>query len=118
MLSLQPRHFVLPPSAAEVPRGASTSPHLFNFLVSTYLNSCKLVSSYADDVHVSVSLVYYQTTTTSPVKHAEDVDNWAEERQLQISAQKFHITLLTSDTHQFHQHPKIRLRNTPLPLEL
>ena len=36
---------------------------------------------------------------------------------LKLSAPKSHVTLLTSDTHQFHLHPTVTSDNSPLPLE-
>ena len=62
--------------------------------------------------------------STSPQKaadaltvHAELVRDWTEQRGLQISSPKSHMTIFTSDTNQSHLHPIVTLVISPLPLE-
>ena len=93
---------------AGVPQGSVISPHLFNFFVSSYPETCELHSSYADDVHAAVSAVDVGQAAAALSRHASDVGAWAEERQLRVSPSKSHITLFTSDTHQSHLHPHVR----------
>ena len=50
-------------------------------------------------------------------KHAEDVEAWANERQLQISAQKSKVTLFTPETRQGRVYPLIPVGGDVLPLE-
>ena len=87
-----------------------------DILYYTYPNSCdcELVLSYVDDVLAGVSSVNYHTATTFLAELTEDVQVWARKRQLQISAQKSQIT---SDTHQYHHHPQVRLSDTTLPIK-
>jgi len=70
----------------------------------------------ADDVHASVSSAQYQTAVAALSQHAEDAITWDEERQLEISAPKFHVTLFSSDTHQYRNHPHVTMKDSPLPL--
>ena len=99
-----------------VPQGSSTSLTLFKFFIATYPGPCELVSAYADDVCAAGSSVNYPISQT---EHALVVANWAEGTQLQISTRKSHITLITSDTNQYHSHlSQVRLRDTSLSLGL
>ena len=59
--------------------------------------------------------VNYQTAATSLAVYAEDLAEWAEERQTHIFAHTSHVTLFTSDTHHYHHHHYVRLRETLLP---
>ena len=102
---------------AGVPQGSVISPHLFNFFISSYPETCELQSSYADDVHAAASARDVNEAAAALSRHASEVAAWAEERQLRISPSKSHITLFTSDTHQSHLHPQVLLGSTPLPLE-
>ena len=102
---------------AGVPQGSVISPHLFNFFISSYPETCELHSSYADDVHAAVSAVDVGQAAAALSRHASDVGAWAEERQLRISPSKSHITLFTSDTHQSYLDPHVTLNGSLLPLE-
>ena len=102
---------------AGVPQGSVISPLLFNFFVTTYPPNCQLHSTYADDMTAAESSVDPQTAADALTVHAEAVGGWAEERGLQISAPKSHVTLFTSHTHQSRFHPIVTLNNTILPLE-
>ena len=48
--------------------------------------------------------------------HAADVAVWAEERSLEISAQKSTVTLFKLQTQQAQFHPTVILNKSPLPL--
>ena len=102
---------------AGVTQGSFTSPVLFTLVITTYPNSCKLVSFFVDDVHAALPSLNYQTAFLSLAEHAEFVANWYEERQLHISVENSHITLFTPDIHQYLQITHIRLRDNPLPNE-
>jgi len=49
--------------------------------------------------------------------HVSNIEEWADERGLAISASKSTITLFTSLFAQSNTHPKVTLNNSLLPLE-
>ena len=117
MLPIQSCNVGLPCSAGWRPAGLLHITSPFQLLRVDVPNSCELHSAYADDVHAAVSSPNFEAAAATLTQHAPEVAGWAEERQLQISAPKFHVTLFTSDTHQFHRHPHVTLGGSLLPLE-
>jgi len=89
---------------------------LIKLFAYTYPTNAQLHTGYADDVHAAESSAN-PTTAHALTAHAEAVGHWAEERDLQLSIPKSHVTLFTSDTHQFHLHPTVNLNGSPLPLQ-
>ena len=100
-----------------VPQGSVLSPMLFNAYVSSYPHTAELCTSYADDFTASASHPDVGVATASLAAHARDVSAWADERKLQISAQKSTVTLFTSQTQQGSFHPQVPLNGTMLPLD-
>ena len=99
-----------------VPQGSVISPALFNYFVSDHPNTADLHTSYADDFTVAAASTSVPETAERLTGHAADVAAWAEERGLTISVAKSHVTLFTSDTHQFRTDPGVSLGGQPLPL--
>ena len=100
-----------------VPQGSVLSPTLFNAYVAGYPHTADLCTSYADDFTASASHPDVREATATMAKHAEDVEAWANERELQISAQKSTVTLFTPQTQQGRVHPLIPVGGDVLPLE-
>ena len=100
-----------------VPQGSVLSPTLFNAYVSGYPHTAELCTSYADDFTASASHHDVGVATAAMAAHAEDVSAWADERELQVSAQKSTVTLFTPQTQQGGFHPQVSLNGTVLPLE-
>ena len=70
------------------------SPTLFNFLVSTFPQSDDyLTSFYADDFTISCSNSNADQMAEVLSAHSPDIEEWADERGLAISAIKSTITL-------------------------
>ena len=100
-----------------VPQGSCISPALFNFYVSTYPQDDHLTLSYADDFTDSITSRNYRDATPALTRQATRVQQWADDRGLALSAPKSTITLFTPQRSEVHDHPEVRLNNTPLPLE-
>ena len=100
-----------------VPEGSILSPLLFNYYVSTYPSSAELSTSYADDFNASASNKAVPQAAADLAEHAGDVADWAQEKNLLISARKSTVTLFTPQFQQSHYHPTVPLNGNPLPLE-
>ena len=100
-----------------VPQGSVLSPTLFNAYVSDYPHTANLCSSYADDFTASASHPDVREATAIMANHAVDVETWAGEKELQISAQKSTVTLFTPETQQGRLHPLIPVDGELLPLD-
>ena len=92
-------------------------PALFNFYVSTCPQDDQLTLSYADDFTDSITSRNYRDATPALTHQATRVQQWADDRGLALSAPKSTITLFTPQRSEVHDHPEVRLNNTPLPLE-
>ena len=55
--------------------------------------------------------------TATLAAQAAVVEQWASDRQLQLSAQKSTLTLFSSQTRELNSHPAIPFNNPNLPLE-
>ena len=100
-----------------VPQGSVLSPTIFNAYVADYPHSADLCTSYADDFTASASHSDVREATAIMANHAQDLEAWANEKMLQVSAQKSTVTLFTPETQQGRFHPLIPLGGDILPLE-
>ena len=100
-----------------VPQGSVISPTLFNFYVSSYPNTCPLLTSYADDFTAAASSTDPREAGDILASHASDVVSWVGEKRLLLSAPKSSVTLFTPDTHQSHLQPIVPVLGSPLPLD-
>ena len=100
-----------------VPQGSVLSPALFNAYVADYPHTADLCTSYADDFTASASHSDVGGVTATMANHAQDVEAWANERELKVSAQKSTVTLFTPETQQGRFHPLVPLDGELLPLE-
>ena len=74
---------------------AGTLPTLFNFFVPTFPQSDNLLANfYADDFTVSCSNSNVDQMAEALSAHLPNIEEWADERGLPISAPKSTITLL------------------------
>ena len=103
--------------ASGVPQGSVFSPALFNHYVSSYPGSSELCTSYADDFTVCASDTAVDRAAAALEEHAGDLSGWAQERSLQLSAQKSTVTLFDPEFRQSYLHLSVPLNGTPLPLE-
>ena len=85
--------------------------------VASYPDTVDLRSSHADDFTVAASHSDIGTATSIVAAHARDVEAWAIEYELHISAQKSSVTLFTLKTQQSRLHPSFPLEGTVLPLD-
>ena len=73
---------------AGVPQGSCLSPTLFNFFVSTYPQSCNVLSnSYADDFTDSCARPSVPSAADCLTAHATRVSRWAADHGMTLSAQ-------------------------------
>ena len=83
-----------------VPQGSCLPPILFNAYVSSYPHTAWLVTSYANDSTAAASDNDVLEATRVIAEHATNVEAWAGERELQVSAQKSTVTLFTLEIRQ------------------
>ena len=100
-----------------VPQGSVLSPALFNSYVSSYPHNADLITSYADDFTAAATASTIDASTAVMADHVRDVEQWATNRELQISSTKSTVTLFTSDNSQGNVHPHVPLGGGSLPLE-
>ena len=100
-----------------VPQGSVLSPALFNHYVASYPQTAEQSTSYADDFTAFATDPQYERAAAHLTRHAGDVSAWAREKNLQISAQKSTVTLLTSQTQQARAMPVVSMGGTPLSVE-
>ena len=74
-------------------------------------------ASYADDFTSWASSSSVPTAAEILTGNAEDVANWANKKDFQISTQKSTATLFTSENRQSQLNPNITLNSHPLPLD-
>ena len=82
-----------------------------------YSETTELITSYADEFTAAASSPKVEAAAEHLARHAKAVTDWAERRSLQVSAQKFTLTVLTSQTQQSHHHPRVPVNRSPLPLD-
>ena len=94
-------------------------PTLFNFFVFTYpqsddflTNADTFLLTYADNF-----CFLFQLQHEAFSAHSSNIEEWADERGLVISAPKLTITLFTPQFAQSNTHPQITLNSSILPLE-
>ena len=92
-----------------VPQGSVLSPALFNSYVSSYPHNADLITSYADDFTAAATASTIDASTAVMADHVRDVEQWATNRELQISSTKSTVTLFTSDNSQGNVHPHVPL---------
>ena len=94
------------------------SPLLFNFFVASFPETSDLTCSYADDCTSVVTGSSVRDLTNRLATHAAEVEIWAAERHLQVSASKSTITLFTPDkAREANLHPEISIGGGVLPLD-
>lgn len=59
--------------------------------------------------------VAVREATSIVAVHARDVEAWANEHELKISAQKSSVNLFTPETKQCRHHPSVPMEGTVLP---
>ena len=104
---------------AGVPQGSIISPTLFNFFVSDFPTPPPGISvtSYADDFTIYCTRPQYQDAADALTSYLDEVDSWATNKSLSISAPKSHVTLFTSATGEKQSIPSVNLGPTTLALE-
>ena len=102
-----------------VPQGAVTSPVLFNFYLSKLPIPPKgvYVVQYADDISIYTTGKNINTMTEQINAYAKEVNDFLEERELLLSAEKSTVTLFTPDTKEYHIHPQVKIKDSIVPLE-
>ena len=90
------------------------SPTLFNSFASKFPQSDNLLTnSYADDFTVSCSDSNVDQMAEALTVHSSNIDEWADERSLVISAPKSIITLFIPNFEQSDTHSRVILNNYP-----
>ena len=92
-------------------------PALFNFFTSTFPQSDNLLAnSYAEDFTVSCSNSNVAQMAEVHTANASNIEEWADEQGLAISAPKSTITVFIPQFTQSNTH-SVTLNNSLLPLE-
>ena len=102
-----------------VVQGGDLSPTLFNYymaIFSTPPPNIKLIK-YADDITIYTSGPVVVDLINGLSIYLSQVLNYINNKKLTVSTAKSTVTLLTSDTHEHHIHPKVKLADHVLPLE-
>ena len=100
-----------------VPQGSVISSLIFNLYVSQFpQSSFTLTTSYSEGFTVSATAGTASEATATLAAQAAEVELWASERQLKLSAQKSTVTLYSSQTRELNTHRTIPINTSNLPI--
>ena len=100
-------------------QGGVLSPTLFNYYLADFPTpppNIKLIK-YADDITIYTSGPVVDDLINGVNIYLSQVLNYINNKTLAVSTAKYTVTLFTTDTHEHHMHPQMRLVDQVLPLE-
>ena len=101
-----------------VVQGGVLSPALFNYYLVDFPTpppNIKLIK-YADDITICTSGPVVDDLINGLNIYLSQVTNYIN-KKLTVSTAKYTVTLFTSDTHEHHLHPQVKLADQVLPLK-
>ena len=101
-----------------MPQGAVSSPPLFNFFVKDLrVESGDVNESFADDFHTAAVSKKIDAIVAVLNSAAEELDRWAKDNGMGISAQKSTVTLFTPWTKQVNERLDVKIGDEVIPTD-